>query len=83
MSALLKDNESKKRYKCASLLCGLNENTAPSTIENTLKTLKGFYVTQMGDIYEVCHDLLMEITSYVFGRYYPRDIIKYADVVFF
>lgn len=82
VSELLDEGNSKQMYKRALELCGMEDCTAPQTICDALETLKGFYVTKIGDNYQFCHDFVMEVTSYVFGRYYPKDMIEYADIIF-
>lgn len=79
---LLDEGNSKQKYKRALELCGMENCTPPSTIGDALETLNGFYVTKIGDNYQFCHDFVMEVTSYVFGRDYPKDMIEYADINF-
>lgn len=79
---LLKDKTSREKFKKALKLSGMWKNTAPYTIGDTLDTLAGFYVTKIGDTFEFCHDLIMEVTTFVFGCDYPTDTIKYAATVF-
>lgn len=80
----LRNNEnSEKLYEHALKLCGMSTTTAPFTIRDALETIKDSFVSKIGNAYQFCHDLVMEITSYVFGSDYPRDMIKYADIVFF
>lgn len=83
ISDLLEDKESEKMYEHALKLCGMKKkNTALYTISDTPETLNGFYVTKIGDTYQFCHDLVMEVTTHVFGTYYSRDMIKYANIGF-
>lgn len=79
---LLQDVISKRKYKHALELCGMQKNTAPYTIGDTLESMKGFFVKKIGDNFHFYHDFVMEITTYVFGSDYPEDTIKYADVSF-
>lgn len=79
---LRNDENSEKLYEHALKLCGMSTTTAPFTIRDALETLKDSFVSKIGNAYQFCHDLVMEITSYVFGSDYPRDMIKYADIVF-
>lgn len=79
---LLDEGNSKQKYKRALELCGMENCTPPPTIGGALETLNGFYVTKIGDNYQFCHDFVMEVTSYVFGRDYPKDMIEYADINF-
>lgn len=79
---LRNDENSEKLYEHALKLCGMSTNTAPFTICDALETLKDVFVSKIGNAYQFCHDLVMEITSYVFGSDYPTDIIKYADIGF-
>lgn len=37
---------------------------------------------KLGDTYHFNHDFVMEVTTYVFGKYYPKSLIKYADIGF-
>lgn len=76
------DENSEKLYEHALKLCGMNTYTAPFTIRDALETLKDGFVSKKGNAYQFCHDLIMEITSYVFGSDYPRDMIKYAHIRF-
>nr|XP_034308574.1 uncharacterized protein LOC117683480 isoform X2 [Crassostrea gigas] len=77
---LKKDTENK--FKHTLNLCGVPENTPPSAIGDTLNTLKGFFVKQIGDTYQFYHDVVMEVTTHLFGTDYPAEIIKYADIGF-
>lgn len=70
-------------YEHALKRCGMNTTTEPYKIGNALETLKNVFVSQIGNAYQFCHDLVMEITSCVFGSDYPSDIIKYTDIGFF
>lgn len=79
---LFRDEISKGTYKHALDLCGMKENTAPYTIADTLDSIKRFFVKKIGESFQFYHDLIMEITTYVFGSDYPEDTIKYADVSF-
>lgn len=79
---LRNDENSEKLYEHALKLCGMSTNTAPFTICDALEMLKDVFVSKIGNAYQFCHDLVMEITSYVFGSDYPTDIIKYADIGF-
>lgn len=74
---------SEHMYEHALKRCGMNTTTEPYKIGNALETLKNVFVSKIGNAYQFCHDLIMEITSYVFGSDYPSDIIKYAGIVFF
>lgn len=79
---LLRNEKSKGKYKHALELCGMKENTAPYTIGDTLESMKGFFVKKIDESFQFYHDLIMEITAYVFGSDYPGEAIKYADVSF-
>lgn len=81
VSDLLKEGNSEQMYKRAFKLCGMENCTAPS-IRCALETLNGSYVTKIGDIYQFCHDFVMEVTSHVFGTVYPTAMIQYADIGF-
>lgn len=78
----LNEGESKQMYKRALELCGLNDCTPPPTIVDALKTMTGFYVREIENYYQFCHDFLMEVTSRVFGKDYPKAMIEYADIGF-
>lgn len=74
---------SKDKYELALKLCGLNFlETTPHTIDNGFKTLRGFFVQKLSDNYHFYHDFVMEVTTKVFGKQYPLQIIKYADIGF-
>lgn len=73
---------SRKKYKLALELCEMMKNTAPHTLSDALESLQGFFVKKDGDIYQFYHDFVMEVTTYVFGKDYPLEIIKYADIGF-
>lgn len=79
---LWNNENSKKLYKHALKLCGMSTTTAPFRIRDALETLKDGFVSKIGNAYQFCHDLVMEITSYVFGLDFPTDMIRYADIVF-
>nr|XP_034332339.1 uncharacterized protein LOC105325316 isoform X2 [Crassostrea gigas]XP_034332340.1 uncharacterized protein LOC105325316 isoform X3 [Crassostrea gigas] len=76
------DENSEKLYEHALKLCGMETCTAPFTIRDALETLKDGFVSKKGNAYQFCHDLVMEITSFMFGSDYHSDMIKYADIVF-
>ncbi|XP_065938638.1 uncharacterized protein [Magallana gigas] len=75
-----KDTECK--FKHTLKLCGLPENTPPSAIEDNLNALKDCFVKKVGDTHHFYHDLVMEITTLVFGNNYPKETIMYADISF-
>lgn len=74
--------ETESKYKHALKLCGMEQNTAPFTIRDSLDSLESFLVKKIGDKYHFYHDLVMEVTNHVFGMDYPTDILKYADIEF-
>ena len=67
--------------KCLNL-CGLPDCTAPSTLKANLEQLVGFFVKKIGDNYHFYHDFIMEVTTLVFGKDYPAETIRYADIGF-
>lgn len=73
---------SKGKFKLALKLCEVDENLPHHTIADILNNLKGFLVKKIGDIYHFYHDFVMEVTTYVFGQYYPKAMIQYADICF-
>lgn len=79
---LLGSTVSTEKYNLALELCGMKKYTAPYTINDALKTLQGFFVKKINNTYHFYHDFVMEITSYVFGKDYPLQIIKHADIGF-
>lgn len=79
---LRNDENSEKLYEHALKLCGMKTNTATFEICDALETLKDGFVSKIGNSYQFCHDLVMEITSFMFGSDNHLDMIKYADIVF-
>lgn len=79
---MLRDKISKQKFKHALQLCRMNMNTSPCSIAQTLESLKGFFVKKIGDSFYFYHDLVMEVTTFIFGSDYPTEIIKYADIGF-
>ena len=63
-------------------LCDLPPHTSASCIIKKLEPLCGFFVKQIGDRYSFYHDLIMEVTTYVFGTDHPEETIEFADVRF-
>lgn len=63
-------------------MCGIETNTPPYTIGDHLKSLGGFFVKKIEDTFRFYHDFVMEVTTFVFGPDYPKDLIKYADIGF-
>lgn len=74
--------ENENKYKHALKLCGMEQNTAPFTIRDSLDSLDSFLVKKIGDKYHFYHDLVMEVTNHVFGMDYPTAMLKYADIGF-
>lgn len=70
------------KFRNGLKLCEMNKNTAPTTINDTLKTLQGYFVKEIGDNFQFYHDFIMEVTTYVFGTDYPKDTIQNADIGF-
>lgn len=77
---ILETDDSREKFELALWLCELKTSTAPHTIGDALETLHGFFVKKVGDTYHFLHDFVMEVTNYVFGTDYPRDMIKFADI---
>lgn len=82
IDSLRESDISRKKYNIALELCEIKKVTAPHAFGDTLRTLDGFFVKIIGDTFQFYHDFLMEITTYVFGKDYPTDTIKYADIGF-
>lgn len=76
---LLENDVSKKKFKHALKLCGMDQNTNPYIIGETLESLKGFMVKKIGATYQFYHDFVMGIIIHVFGRNYPVEIIMYSE----
>lgn len=72
----------REKYNLALDICKIGQNTAPHTIIEALETLQRFFVKKIGNTYHFFHDLLMEITTVVFGRDYPLQTIKHVDIGF-
>lgn len=79
---LHENKHSREKFKLALELCGMQENTAPYAIGDTLESLEGSFVKKIGDTYQFYHDFVTEVTTLVFGTDYPTVAIKYADVTF-
>lgn len=79
---LHENKSSREKFKLALELCGMQENTAPYDIGDTLESLEGSFVKKIGDTYQFYHDFVTEVTTLVFGTDYPTVAIKYADVTF-
>lgn len=77
-----KDAISREKYELALELCKIDKDTAPHSIGDAFESLQGFFVKRYGNAYQFYHDIVMEVTTYVFGRDYPLQIIKYADIGF-
>lgn len=78
---LTRSKLSLQKYKHALDLFGLGE-LAPYKIGDTLELMKGFFVKKIDDSYQFYHDFVMEITTYMFGKDYPSDVIECADIGF-
>lgn len=63
-------------------MCEMQRNTAPQTIVDAFETLQGFFVEKIIDNYHFYHDFVMKVTTFVFGKKYPLQTIKYADIGF-
>lgn len=73
---------SKDKYELSLKLCELKIKTTQYTINNAFKTLRGFYIQRLSDNYHFYHDFVMEVTTKVFGKQCPMEIIKHADIGF-
>lgn len=82
VSSLLGNDVSKNKFKHALKLCGMDQNTNPYIIGDTLESLKGFMVKKIGDTYQFYHDFVMGIIIHVFGKNYPAEIIMYSEIGF-
>nr|XP_034329461.1 ankyrin-3-like isoform X2 [Crassostrea gigas]XP_034329462.1 ankyrin-3-like isoform X2 [Crassostrea gigas] len=80
VSDLLKNKDTENKFKHTLKLCGLPASTPVTAIENYLASLKDCFVKMIGDRYHFYHDLVMEVTTHVFGTDYPTETIKYADI---
>lgn len=69
-------------FRRALKLCGLKNNTLPHDIRKRLNLLNGFYVKKIGNSYQFFNDIIMEITLFVFGKSFPLDLIRNADISF-
>nr|XP_022287363.1 uncharacterized protein LOC111100064 [Crassostrea virginica]XP_022287364.1 uncharacterized protein LOC111100064 [Crassostrea virginica]XP_022287365.1 uncharacterized protein LOC111100064 [Crassostrea virginica]XP_022287366.1 uncharacterized protein LOC111100064 [Crassostrea virginica]XP_022287367.1 uncharacterized protein LOC111100064 [Crassostrea virginica]XP_022287368.1 uncharacterized protein LOC111100064 [Crassostrea virginica]XP_022287369.1 uncharacterized protein LOC111100064 [Crasso len=74
-------NNSALFKKCLNL-CDLPECTSAATVKKNLESLEGYFVKKIGNTYHFYHDLIMEVTTLVFGTEYPEEIIKNADIGF-
>nr|XP_034328415.1 uncharacterized protein LOC117689960 [Crassostrea gigas] len=82
-SDLLKNKDAEKKFKHTLKLCGLPASTPSTAIGNNLDSLRrDCFVKKIGDRYHFYHDLVMEVTTHVFGTDYPTETIKYADIGF-
>lgn len=73
---------STEKYDLALKLCKLEKNTTIDIIDDAFENLQGFFVKKIIDKYHFYHDFVMEVTTYVFGKKYPLETIKYADIGF-
>nr|XP_022293967.1 uncharacterized protein LOC111104356 isoform X1 [Crassostrea virginica] len=67
--------------KCLNL-CGVWDLLPPITLIKHLELLEGFFVKQVCNNYHFYHDFVMEVTSYVFGTEYPKEMLEHADIGF-
>ncbi|XP_052680244.1 uncharacterized protein LOC128161019 [Crassostrea angulata] len=81
-SDVFANKDTEYKFKHTLKLCGLPENTPPLAIGDNLNSLKDFFVKKIGDTYHFYHDLVMEVTTLVFGKDYPKETIMYADIGF-
>lgn len=82
VDGLVENDISAKKFKHALKLCGIDTNTPPYTIGDHLKSLEGFFVKKIGDTFHFYHNFVMEVTTFVFGTDYPKELINYADIGF-
>ncbi|XP_065938642.1 uncharacterized protein [Magallana gigas] len=82
VSDLFAEKDMENKFKHTLKLCELPENTTPPAIRDSLNSLKDFFVKKIGDTYHFYHDLVMEVTTLVFGNDYPKETIMYADIGF-
>ncbi|XP_052678162.1 ankyrin repeat and KH domain-containing protein mask-like [Crassostrea angulata] len=82
VSDLFAKIDTEYKFKHTLKLCGLPENTPPSAIGDDLNALKDCFVKKVGDTHHFYHDLVMEVTTLVFGNDYPKETIMYADIGF-
>lgn len=80
MEGIIRDNTTKEKFEHALWLCGMYLKTPPSFIIDSLESLNGSFVKKIGEKFHFLHDVVMEVTIYVFGSDYPADIIQYADI---
>ena len=69
-------------FKKCLKLCDLPECTSPATVKKNLESLEGYFVKKIGNTYHFYHDFIMEVTTFIFGKEYPEEMIKNADIGF-
>lgn len=79
---LLKDKILREKFKKVLEFFGMWKNIVFYIIGDIFDMLVGFYVIKIGDIFEFCYDLIMEVIIFVFGCDYFIDIIKYVVIGF-
>ena len=67
--------------KCLEL-CDIRASLPPITVMKKLKLFDGFFVKNVCDNYHFSHDFVMEVTSFLFGSDYPKEMLKHADIGF-
>eukprot|EP00105_Crassostrea_gigas_P020621 XP_011439451.2 PREDICTED: uncharacterized protein LOC105336715 isoform X2 [Crassostrea gigas] len=82
VSDLLTNEDNENKFKHMLKLCGLDKTTPPSAIGDNFSSMKDCFVKKIGDTYHFYHDLVMEVTTNVFGTDYPAETIKHADIGF-
>eukprot|EP00105_Crassostrea_gigas_P038197 XP_019922345.1 PREDICTED: ankyrin-1-like [Crassostrea gigas] len=82
VSDLLKNKDNENKFKQMLKLCGLSESTPSTAIGNNLDSVRDCFVKMIGDRFHFYHDLVMEVTTHVFGTDYPTETIRYADIGF-
>lgn len=80
VSDLQKDESSNQKFMNVLKLCGLC--TSPSELFDNLEAITGFYVKKIDNIYQFCHNVVLDVTSYSLGQDYPDYLIKYGDIGF-
>lgn len=81
VESLLENDISENKFKNVLKHCGL-QKMATFEIGDILESHTGFFTKKLGKRYKFYHDLVMEVTTQVFGTDFPTLIIKYADIGF-
>lgn len=75
------EDDNKTKYRHALGLCGI-QYIAPYIFGDILNSLENFIVKRNDGFFQFYHDFLMDVTTLVFGRDYPKTAIKYGNVSF-